>query len=326
MMTIDDVNVGTKKNPTTDSERLTALEDAYLVQTEECLAKNKWRGVASMTRICEVAGVDTTYVYGHKNPSSEDAKKYKDFVKKVNNFKVRFNKRNSENSDDIAAQADIIKQSLEENHVLLAEILTLQNTVKSMREKQTNYLADIAQLEARLASPTNETNRMSLMNDSTIISISPDKGILHNGRYDWTNKGVRDKAWRDARRDFANLMKRKVPQRVYLLMGMPCSGKSEWAELKLVSRERHSVIIDATNLKSGDRASWIQQARKARDVKICVVRFFTDFTTIKMRNAAPERSHKKIDVDILEQKRNSIEEVNPEFEDIDEMLFVQEDD
>jgi len=54
-----------------------------------------------------------------------------------------------------------------------------------------------------------------------------------------------------------------------------------------------------------------------------VVQFIVDFTTIAARNA--ERTDKKIDIDVLERKQQETQDVDPEFEDIDEMLFVRED-
>lgn len=92
----------------------------------------------------------------------------------------------------------------------------------------------------------------------------------------------RDEAWKKAQTEFAKLMKRKLPQRVYLLVGAPCSGKFTWAKSKKINHDRHAVIVDATNPTQGDRARWILQASKSNSVKICVVMFIisTEFPIV----------------------------------------------
>lgn len=307
----------------TDADRLNALEKAYIDQTALAYTLNKLRGVATMEKICDVADVPKKYVYCHMNGTPEAHEKYQEFKKKVNKFAEKFMERKNSIEDTTLNYDQKFQQQAEDNHSLKMENVALSRSIASIREKRKKDLSEIAHLNAIISAPEEKSNNVSSIDDTTDYVISPDKGLTYNGHYLFADDKRRKKAWADARRDFDKLIKRNIPQRVYLLMGLPCAGKSYWASQKLVSNDRHSVIIDATNLNAGDRALWINQARKTKNIKICVVQFIVDFTTIAARNA--ERTDKKIDIDVLERKQQETQDVDPEFEDIDEMLFVRED-
>ncbi|MBC3767281.1 MAG: hypothetical protein HRU18_22510 [Pseudoalteromonas sp.] len=311
-----------RKKFKSDKERLQALEAAFLSQTAEAFVKNKLRGIATMKVICKVADVDTTYVYGHKNPSPEDKKKYDAFVAKVNLFAETFKSRDKKIVSDEVDLEEQLQNARDNNFVLKYEVnelkIKLSNLNKELMGQKTNNV-----LSSVLGNPKSPASQL---NENTISVVSPDIGLIHNNRYEFSNVKLREKAWREAKLHFQKLMKRSVPQRVFILIGLPSSGKSTWAqETRDFNKDRHSVIVDSTNLTKGERAQWIMLARKAKDVKICAVRFLVDFTTIKERNILNTQNNKFIDVEILEKKRDSIEEIDFEFEDIDEVIIVRHD-
>jgi len=165
------------------------------------------------------------------------------------------------------------------------------------------------------------------MNQNTVNYISPDHGLQRNEQYEFYDAKLREKAWSDAKTEFIQLIRRDLPIRVYILIGLPCSGKTEWSKnLKNLMTDRHSIVVDATNLKVGDRAIWLNLANQGKNVKKCAVRFVTDFMTIRKRNEDEQRlsSGKRLALSILESKRNEFEEVNIVFEDFDEMIVVRE--
>lgn len=313
-----------KLKHTTDEERLTALENAFVKQSSEAIIIGKIRGIATMKAICKLANVDPTYAYGKNNPSPESLKKYKKFQEKVNTFAKTFIDHKNNILSNIEDNQDLLEAAREQLFNLKIENNTLINKLSKSETSKNNLQAELVQ--AQLLNNSNQVfSPSTLINDNTIHIISPDKTLQHNDQYQYFDIELRDKAWDSAKEEFQRLIRRKVPLRVYLLIGLPCSGKSTWVEKLDVLRDRHTIIIDASNLKKGDRAQWINLARKNSNVKICAVMFLTDFLTIKERNAKRHLQNKFIDVSILEAKRDRFEPVDIKFEDFDEMIIVRED-
>lgn len=313
-----------KTKPETHEERLKALEETFSEQSGIAVLKNKIRGIATMAKICELAQVDTTYVYGHKGGTDDELAGYEDFQKRVNKFNKNFVK-NKKNIHALAVTAETkFLDSLEQNHNLEKEKAALVVQCGLLQGRIEKLMVEKAHLFAENPSPVKDPEKLMQITDITTHIICPDEHLEIDGRYRYHNRKLRDQAWSKARAEFARFMKRKVKQRVYILVGPPNSGKSPWAAKKNISPDRHAVIVDATNLTAGDRATWIVQAQKAIDVKICVVYFLTDILTLTARNSQRER--KKIDADVLQEKFESLEEVNPHFEEVDEILYVRESD
>jgi predicted kinase len=313
-----------KKQITSDEDRLKELERVYTQQTTEALITGKLRKVATMKTICTIANVDPTYVYGKNNPTPEALKKYLDFQEKVNDFAETFknNKANLSSIED--EKLNLLESAREHLFKLEIENTDLVNKLKKAHEKQRNLQAEV--LEAQVLNNSNKLSHpSSQLNSNTINVISPDDTLQYNKHYEFFDDELKEKAWDEAREKFQHLIKRKVPQRIYLLVGLPCSGKSEWAKAEKVLHDRHAVIIDATNLTKGERALWINLARKGQDIKVCAVVFLTDFLTIKERNIERLNQNKFIDVSILEAKKDKSEPIDIKFEDVDEMIIVRED-
>lgn len=313
-----------KKQITSDEERLQELERIYTQQTTKSLIIGKLRTVATMQVICDLADVDTTYVYGKNNPTPDALKKYEKFQEKVNGFAETFKKHKANLSNVKGEKLDLLESAREHLFKLEIENTDLVNKLKKANEKQRNLQAEL--LEAQVLNNSNQlSNSSSQLNSNTINTICPDDTLQYNKHYEFFDEELKEKAWDEARETLQRLIKRKVPQRVYLLVGLPCSGKSEWAKAGNVLHDRHTVIIDSTNLTKGERALWINLARKGQDIKVSVVVFLTDFLTIKERNIERLNQNKFIDVSILEAKKDKFESIDIKFEDVDEMMIVRED-
>lgn len=312
-----------KSKHSSDEERLEALENTYITQTTESMIIGKIRGVATMKVICQIADVDTTYAYGKNNPTDKYLQKYKKFQKKVNDYAKSFKLHKANLLNNIDDNQDLLEAAREHLFNLKIENNSLLNKLQIANSRNTNLQTEL--LEAQLMNNKNHISQsMSQLNDNTINVISPDRTLQHNGQYQFFDIQLRNKAWNDAKEEFQRLMRRKIPQRIYLLVGLPCAGKSTWIDDRKMLKDRHTVIVDATNLMKGDRAQWITLARKNHDVKICTVMFLTDFMTIKERNSQRHSQNKFIDVSVLESKRDKFEPIDIKFEDIDEMVIVRE--
>ena len=308
----------------THAERIAAIEKVFLEQSAKAISQNKIRGVATMQVICDLAQVDKTHLYGHTPCSEDEAIGYASLLGRIQKFNEDFVKRKNETVRQGLTTEDQLKEAREENHTLAAEITKLEANYELLLQRNNTLLAKNTQLQALANSDLTHEEKIKPLLDVTINIICPDDHLERDGRYRFNNEKKRNEAWANAKKEFIKLMKRNVPQRVYLLVGPPCSGKSSWAKSKNINPDRHAVIVDTTNLTAGERASWAILTAKANDVKICVVRFVVDEMTLRSRNM--KRHHKMLDEDVLEEKIKRLEEVDPEVEVVDEMLFVRSDD
>lgn len=311
---------------TTDAERLQALQEVFIQQKVIALKEMKHRGIATVGRICQIANVDRTYLYDEKKSSSVDAfKAFESFRNKVLDFADEFKeiKAGIAKSDDELSK--MYANSLETNLKLTIEKNQLRILLQDRNEVIQNLQSENTSLQAVNAN-TRISNSAEQMNQNTVHYISPDRALQHNEHYQFYDEKLRNQAWFDAKTEFSRLMRRKLPMRVYILIGLPCAGKTTWSDNRLgLKSDRHSVIVDATNLTVGDRAQWLGLARRAENVKVCAVRFVTDFITIRERNELRESSGKRLELSVLESKRDKLEEVDIVFEDFDEMLIVRDD-
>jgi len=308
----------------THQQRIAALEKVFLEQSAKAIAENKIRGIATMQVICNMARVDKTHLYGHTPCSAEESKQYAALLSRIQKFNEDFLARKNETVKQGLSSSDKLMEAREENHTLASEIISLKAENNRLMQRNNSLLAKNTQLQVIANTEVSYEEKIKPLLDVTINIICPDDHLERDGRYNFNNEKKRNEAWINAKKEFKKLMKRKLPQRVYLLVGPPCAGKSTWAKSQNINLDRHAVIVDATNLTMGERASWIVLASQAYDIKICVVRFIVDEMTLRSRNM--KRHHKMLDADVLEDKINNLEEVNPEFENVDEILIVRSDD
>jgi predicted kinase len=309
--------------------RLEALETSFLKLQTRARLENKVRTICTMECICEDSGVDKVYVHGYKTKDLKIKAQYLAFKNKVNGFIKTFVENKSDDPTRIENYIKERKDALSKYSKMKRELKGAQVQRKMYQEERSKTLNKLTALEALTYSPLGETNVASLHGCVSTNVISPDDLLMHNGENRFYDEDARKAAWKQAYKLFAGFMKRDVAQTVYLLHGLPCSGKSEWFKDDKhsdLSNERHHVFIDACNLKYEERYNWYVRAAKAKNCKICIVQFLVDYEDIITRNAS-RKEGKQLDRCILDAKKKKMESeaIDPIKEyPIDEVIYVRE--
>jgi len=311
-----------------DKARLKALEASFLKLTSQARLENRVRKICTMECICKDSGVDKNYVHGYKSRDPKIKAQYKAFQKKVNDFIHAF----VENKND---EPSLIGNYIIERKNALIKYQKMKLELKTVRSQRTRYqeeyakaLNKITMLEAMQKSSQGETNVASLYGNISTNVLSPDELLMYNGEYSFYDEDKRYIAWKTAYDKFESYMKRDVPQTVYLLHGLPSSGKSEWFKNEkhlTLCNERHRVFVDACNLTYQERYEWYMRVARAKNCKVCIVRFLVDYKDITMRNAL-RKEGKQLELYILDDKKNIMEKqpIDPVKEYmIDEIIYVK---
>ena len=138
------------------------------------------------------------------------------------------------------------------------------------------------------------------------------------------SKAQEGEVWGKAYKKLEELLSRRLKMRLYVLVGLPCSGKSTWVQEGTVAIDRHPVIFDATNLTSVDRFRFVHSLSRFSDLpKVCVY-FDTDMEIIRERNRTLRTSGKQMTEDDLALLYSKLEKPDPYEETwIDELIVVR---
>ena len=193
------------------------------------------------------------------------------------------------------------------------------------RERMTQLLAKVAELENAPASDRKEGKVAGVIASRVQKNVvSPDSFREVGGRYKMGSKAHENEAWGNAYRRLEDLLSRKLKMRLYVLVGLPCSGKSTWVEEGTVATDRHPVIFDSTNLTSFDRARFVHSLSRFTDLpKVCVY-LDTDLDIIRERNRTLRTGGKQMTDDDLTMLHSKLEKPDP-YEEIwiDELIVVR---
>ena len=319
----------------THKERLAKLREVFGRRQEIARISGKKHDV-SIAKICLDAEVDKVYLFGHRlqdgDPTRADYLALKEEILEFqNNLAAGLGK-----SEDRLRADDLERKYL----ALLADIEPLQRELayyKSVfsadrdkldhnRDRITELLSRIADLENRLATSTKSTNLTGEI--ATRVQkhvVSPDMFRVIGGKYRIGSKKQEEEAWGNAYRTLEELLSRKLKMRLYLLVGLPCSGKTTWAEEGEVATERHPVIWDAANLSFKDRYRLVISLARFNDLPKTCVFFDTDMEIIRERNRTLRISSKRLSDDDLTLMRSKLERPDP-YEEvwIDELIVVRQ--
>ena len=138
------------------------------------------------------------------------------------------------------------------------------------------------------------------------------------------SKAHENEVWANTYKKLEELLSRKLKMRLYVLVGLPCSGKSTWVEEGTVATDRHPVIFDAMNLTSVDRYRFVHSLSRFTDLpKVCVY-LDTDMEVIRERNRTLRTAGKQMADDDLTMHHSKLEKPDPYEEAwIDELIVVR---
>jgi hypothetical protein len=283
----------------------------------------------SLSKICTETGVSSSYFSGLKPKSNPDiSEQYNMFARRVTTWRTKFQDHKNETQDETELGKALKKTELREsernkahqqNANLIAESENLRarlverdGKVSELHAKATNI--DLNKSEQRRLIPTFSEAKI----------VSPDDHLYKNGMYHFDDKTLRDIAWTTARHELITLLQRPIPMRVYILSGLSGSGKTEWSKGSNYFEDRHSVVIDATNLTVQARAHWlniiIQEKYKLNaDIKSCAVVFDVPYSKLIERN----KKQRKINELRYLELYQSQEKIDIPAENFDEILVVR---
>ena len=138
------------------------------------------------------------------------------------------------------------------------------------------------------------------------------------------SKAHENDVWAITYKKLEELLSRNLKMRLYVLVGLPCSGKTTWVEEGTVATDRHPVIFDAMNLTSADRYHFVHSLSRFTDLpKVCVY-LDTDMEVIRERNRTLRTAGKQMTEDDLSMLQSKLEKPDPYEERwIDELIVVR---
>jgi len=318
----------------THRQRLAKLREVFGRRQELARRSGKKHDV-SIAKICAEAGVDKVYLHGYRlNEDSPERAEYLAFKQEVLDFQKNLS-AGYEKSED--------KRQLEELRqryaALLSDCEPLQRELAYYkkqssnelgeldhnRSRMTQLLAKVAELEDELAHTKQKGNLAGAITGRLKKHVvSPDNFRTVGGRYKFGSQVHENEAWGQAYKKLEELLSRKLKMRLYILVGLPCSGKSTWAEDGVVATDRHPVIFDATNLTNVDRYRFVHSLSRFTDLPKTCVYFDTDMEIIRERNRTLRTAGKQMTDDDLSMLHSKLEKPDPYEETwIDELIVVR---
>jgi hypothetical protein len=314
----------------THEEKRTALRTAFERLKVQALVTGKIN-ICSIKKICEEADVSDTYLYTSKLDSETENAKYHKVKDEIAAFKKTFKDGIADiQVDTELGRAQTAKSTMQNERDnaqrQYLEVLQQVEGLKSLVQKQKEAIKESADQSVNVAynnllqSPKN-TKSPSF---SHAKIVSPDSHLLVGGKYCYDDTNLRNLAWRTSVHQLEELLKRPLKQRVYILVGPPCAGKSDWCKASDYYPDRHPVVVDATNLTKSERTNWfgvIYKYMHTSDIKICAVFFDIPFDILQKRNN--QRSpDKRLDNDVLLSKAGALEPVDV-YEGFDEIKVIK---
>ena len=318
----------------THNQRLAKLREVFGMRQEIARQSGKKHDV-SIAKICSEAGVDKVYLHGYRlKEGSLEREEYIAFKEEVLEFQKNLGTGIQKSADKIELE-DLnrrYKALVSDCEPLLRELAYYKSQFSNNfgeldhnRARMTQLLAKVAELENALANTPRQDNVAGTI--SARIQkhvVSPDKFREVGGSYKFGSKALDNEAWGRAYKQLEELLSRKLKMRLYVLVGLPCSGKSTWVDEGAVATDRHPVIFDATNLTSVERYRFVHSLSRFTDLpKVCVY-FDTDLEIVRERNRTLRTSGKQMTDDDLTLLHSSLEKPDP-YEEmwIDELIVVR---
>lgn len=279
----------------THNEKIIILREIFGRRKEVSRQSGKVND-CSINKIAEEAGLDKLWLLGHRTSKKEPSvnSSYSKLRDEINLFRNSFSK-GSELSEDkktikeLQDKLDGLHSSIEPTFIKIAmlekKVQNFSAVATDLDTKSTQLIAKNIELEEQLEGYEPGTNKSNSVQAKRVI-ISPDIYRKKGGRYNFGDKKIESNAWGKALEELNKYLTRKLPMRLYILVGMPCSGKTAWSRNPdtYLENDRHPVIFDATNLTVIERIKLIQPLRRFSDLPIVCVYFDTDIELIRQCN------------------------------------------
>jgi hypothetical protein len=318
----------------THRQRLAKLREVFGRRQEIARQSGKKHDV-SIAKICLEANVDKVYLHGYRlNENSPERAEYVAFRHEVLEFQKNLltGLEKSEEKQELEELRNRYRALLSDCEPLQRELAYYKGQssndlgeLDSNRSRMTQLLAKIAELENALANTPKHGNVAGAI-ASRIQKhvVSPDNFRTAGGVYKIGSKAQEGEAWGNAYTKLEELLSRNLKMRLYVLVGLPCSGKSTWSEEVMPATDRHPVIFDSINLTCVDRFRFVYSLSRFADLpKVCVY-FDTDMEVIRERNRTLRTTGKQITDENLSILNSKLEKPDPYEEKwIDELIVVR---
>jgi len=276
-------------------EKLNALRETFGRRKEMAKQSGKIND-CSINKIAEDARIDKLWLLGHREVKNNPGikKEYLKIRDQINSFKQSFSPEKDISEDkakikDLESQLAGLHASIEPTFIRIAALeRKVQNYTKvanDLDQSTTQLIAKKLELEEQLVNRPADTSISNTIPVKRVI-ISPDVYRKKGGKYVYGDKKIETNAWINAIDQLNKVLTRKLPTRLYVLVGLPCSGKSTWAKSPntFLETDRHPVIFDATNLTAIERVKLIQPLSRFSDLSKTCVYFDTDMDLIRQCN------------------------------------------
>lgn len=310
--------------------KLKALEASFTRHQGKAIA-NASVNECSLVKISEDVGVHRDYFKGEKPKTLPHiAKQYKSFANSVLQWRNEFQNKKINNeieSEKIKQQneSSLLEAERDKAHMECANLVAKNERLKVQLSEIRSLLSTSQEYMIESSFQSIQRNKRSFTSFAKAEVISPDEQLYNaEGIYEFENKALRDGAWRSSREALKKLLSRNLSMRIYLLTGMPGSGKTTWVLSNNYYPDRHPIVIDATNLTLHSRMQWLslilpEKMKLTSDIKVCAVVFDTPYGVLVQRNS----KHRKIEISHFKELYENQDEVNVLDEQFDEIMIIR---
>lgn len=316
----------------THKDRLNKLREVFGRRQEIAKISGKKHDV-SIEKICAEAKVDKIYLFGHRLKESNPIRsEYLAFKNEILAFQQQLKAGTQITVDRKWADEFEIKYN-----ALLSDIEPLQRELASLKSlssisqsnsnlnkaRLTELLARISELESQLAKIPKQKNVIGNFSSRTQRHVvSPNMFKITEVDQKLAPTKREEQAWGKAYKKLVELLSRDLKMHLFILVGMPCSGKTFWAEMAELPNHRHPVIWDDLNLTSMDRYKLVVSLSNFTNLPKSCVFFDTDMELIRERNRKLKIGNNRISDAELDLLRDKLQKPDPYEETWIESLVV----
>lgn len=282
----------------THSERLADLR----IEFEKCKARAVATGSineCSVEKVTNQADVNDVYLYKNKLKDQAINDRYHKIRVDIADFKDDFRRDNGVIIEQTALGKAIeernnFEKERDEAHFSTAKITEKNKQLTNDLNHYRNQIKETENNAIAIAASqvSNNASRSNVVSFNEPKIVSPDDYLVDkDNNYDYSNQTKIDNAWRSARHKLReSILGTRISMRVYMLIGVQNSGKTEWRNNRdNFYSDRQPIVIDATNLTVVKRYEFFMelmevQSEAKKDIKVCAVYFDVPLLQLIQRN------------------------------------------